>query len=689
MPVVKQPFQFDLFRSFLVVAGLVFFGATTAPAQEKTREYAWYNPEKVVTSEPCGECHKSEYEVWKKTKHAIGFKSLHRTEISEMITKRMGFDLIKRESLCLKCHYLSGIKDGELRALSGVGCESCHGAARDWINIHNNYGPGGVKRNDETPEHKAQRIAESKAKGMFRPSELYAVIANCYQCHTVPHEQLVNVGGHPSGTRNFDFLKRLEEIRHNFLQAQFDPSRTENVERPPERKRVMYVAGQALDLEFGMRGAAVARENGAYIRAMQTRVRSAVIKLRTISNRVALPEIKDMLAIVGQVNVSPNNQAALLSAAAKISEATKKFIKTSDGRQLASLDGLIAGTDAPAPDAESGTGETPPVATAPSPESKTPETREVTKPPAPAVESSGETAKPPDFVKPQSNYAIKTRIRPRAQHNTIGPSCDCHKEINQWQETDRHFRSARPFFAKAQKNAQIARLYGLSLAEITKGNRLCMDCHGTVISGEEAEDVFDGVSCEGCHGPAADYKKPHSADKPPHGYVVGKDYGMLLLENLEVRAEACAQCHYITDPRLISSGHPTGANFDLARADNQIVHWKAPTPAPAELKAAYEKVVAKRGAIPTVEPRSLTTGIGTSEPAPPSNTTTQESDEARTAPPKPRPVLLSNLSPAKSAGRDIRLEPLNLKSDSSSVEEILLILKERLELLYKKVGEQP
>ena len=688
MPIAKQPFLLRLFCSFLVVGVFVFFGAATAPAQEKRREYVWYDPEKVVTSEPCGECHKKEYEVWKTTKHAVGFKSLHRTEISEMITKRMGFDLIKRESLCLKCHYLSGIKDGELRALSGVGCESCHGAARDWINVHNNYGPGGVKRPNETPEHKAQRIAESKAKGMFRPSELYAVITNCYQCHTVPHEQLVNVGGHPSGTRNFDFLKRLEEIRHNFLQAQFDPTRTENVERPPERKRVMYVTGQALDLEFGIRGAAVSRENGAYIRAMQARVRSAVIKLRAISNRTALPEIKDMLAIVGQVNVSPNNQAALLKAAGKIGEATQRFIKNNDGRQLAVLDGIISGTETPAAEGESGTGETPTAVPTTPPERKTLEEPEATKQPAPAVASTGEAVvKPSDVVKPQPAYAKKTYLRPRPQHKTIGPSCDCHKEINKWQETDRHFLSARPFFAKRQKNVQIARLYGLSIAEITKGNRLCMDCHGTVVSGEEAEDVFDGVSCEGCHGPAADYKKPHSADNPPNGYPVGKDYGMWLLENLEVRAESCAQCHYITDPGLISTGHPTGANFDLARADNQIVHWKAPTPAPAELKAAYEKVVAKRGAIPTVEPRSLSSGAGTS--ASPSNTTTQESDEARIVPPKPRPVQLANLPPATSTGRDIRLEPLHIKSDSSSVEEILLLLKERLELLYKKVGEQP
>ena len=37
---------------------------------------------------------------------------------------------------------------------------------------------------------------------------------------------------------------------------------------------------------------------------------------------------------------------------------------------------------------------------------------------------------------------------------------------------------------------------------------------------------------------------------------------MTELQNLETRAKVCTGCHLITDPRLISSGHPVGADFD-------------------------------------------------------------------------------------------------------------------------------
>ncbi len=207
---------------------------------------------------------------------------------------------------------------------------------------------------------------------------------------------------------------------------------------------------------------------------------------------------------------------------------------------------------------------------------------------------------------------------------------------------------------------------------MTKGNRLCMDCHGTVISGEESEEVFDGVSCESCHGPASDYKKPHSADNPPNGYSVGRNFGMVLLEDVTARAEACAQCHYINDPGLISTGHPTGADFNIVEANQKINHWQAPMVSSAELKSAYEQVKAQRGVIPRValllfeKPPTGPTGLP--EPTGPNKASQL---------PRPGP---------KTKGS--RLPVFPVITDSTSVDEILLILKERLELLYQKTGRR-
>ena len=54
---------------------------------------------------------------------------------------------------------------GKARAKSGPGCERCHSPASEWLNIHNNYGGPNVKRDTETPEHRAERLAQSAENG--------------------------------------------------------------------------------------------------------------------------------------------------------------------------------------------------------------------------------------------------------------------------------------------------------------------------------------------------------------------------------------------------------------------------------------------------------------------------------------------------------------------------------------------
>ncbi|MEO8691104.1 MAG: thiamine pyrophosphate-binding protein, partial [Solirubrobacteraceae bacterium] len=63
----------------------------------------------------------------------------------------------------------------------------------DWINVHNKWGGGAPSKAQETTAGREQRILASRAGGMLRPStDIYAVAANCFECHTVPVEDLVN-----------------------------------------------------------------------------------------------------------------------------------------------------------------------------------------------------------------------------------------------------------------------------------------------------------------------------------------------------------------------------------------------------------------------------------------------------------------------------------------------------------------
>ena len=79
------------------------------------------------------------------------------SELQE-IAKLMGQRSIKRGNLCIDCHYTMQQDEDRTRVISGISCESCHGAAADWLQLHNDYGGPTATRLDETPEHRQQRL---------------------------------------------------------------------------------------------------------------------------------------------------------------------------------------------------------------------------------------------------------------------------------------------------------------------------------------------------------------------------------------------------------------------------------------------------------------------------------------------------------------------------------------------------
>ena len=531
--------------------------------------YLRIDPDKIVLDErdtriPCGECHNLEYETWQETNHATGFDELHRSDQAQAILDKMGFRRSKSESLCLKCHYTAKVDDGEVEAIAGVSCESCHGAARDWVNLHQDY--GGATRETETEEHKQMRIQQSITNGMLRPSSnLYAVAANCFECHTVPEEELINVGGHPSGS-NFELTDWSGDIQHNFLHAQWSES-SENRDPSPERQRMMYVIGRALDYEYSIRGAARASAEGAYSKAMESRVKSARRELDKILRLVDISEIASVVRAGQDARLVPNNEDALIATAERISSQTQEFAREYDGTELAALDPLIAGEEV-----DLGGGD--------------------------AEELIADTGNP---------YEARTRPAwfPTLAHDVIGPGgCSCHGPADPvsgidklaWHENDAHSGAAEPLLTESARAVQIAEAYGLSAEQMKQGNQLCMNCHGTIVTGNEAFEVDEGVSCQSCHGPAEEYQSQHQSD----GYEQGANLGMVQLEDPSVRAANCARCHHITDERLLAAGHQTGESFQISRRNGQIRHWAEPSLDAGELSVAYTAAIGSRP-IPEVE----------------------------------------------------------------------------------------
>jgi hypothetical protein len=289
---------------------------------------------KVVGATKCGECHKYEVEAWKLTPHFTTFDNMHRSPEGQKIAAAMGIKRIKSESLCLTCHYTVQAKAGEGEPIAGVSCESCHGAAADWINIHNDK-----KLSAE------ERKTKSAAAGMIRPEDIDAVATNCYQCHLVPEEKLVNVGGHVAGSADFELVSWSQGmVRHNFLQPDGTEGKVNRAD-PPDHLRMLYASGVILDLEYSLRGVASATDKAVYGITMARRVAAVRTKLADVQKAAPTDEVASILAIANGVSLKLNNAAPLTAAADQIADLGKKFAQNETGAKLAGLDSMIPKPD--------------------------------------------------------------------------------------------------------------------------------------------------------------------------------------------------------------------------------------------------------------------------------------------------------------------------------------------------------
>lgn len=291
----------------------------------------------VVGPGECGECHKAEVHVWQETMHSKTFKVLTRKKQARKIAGSMGIRRVKKAEACVACHFTSGYTKNKVKAIAGISCESCHGPAKDWLKVHGDYGGKNVTREQETPKHKAKRLAAIRNSGMIRPGDLYRLAANCYQCHIVSDEKLVNVGGHGSGDDDFELVSwSLGEVRHKFFRSEGK----KNEEVSPERKRMLYVVGKALDLEYGLRALAKVTKKGKYATATMKRVQRVVNTLRTIYKLSPIPEVRKILGIIRSID-RKHRKKVLLAAANAIAVTTQKLAGTRDGSQLSALDQVI------------------------------------------------------------------------------------------------------------------------------------------------------------------------------------------------------------------------------------------------------------------------------------------------------------------------------------------------------------
>ena len=313
---------------------LVCAGLSSAQAEPALH----LDPANVKGPSACGECHENSVKAWRGSHHFGTFKSMPRSEKAREFADKLGIKRVKSESDCLSCHFTSAIEDGKVDTIGGITCESCHGAGSAWIEVHSDFGGKDATAATETPEHKKQRWEKAEAAGMIRPSNLYALAENCYQCHTVPNENLVNTGGHPAGSK-FELVSWSQgEVRHNLWYN----DGASNEEASQNRRRLLYVVGQGLDLEYALRGVAKASAKATYAVQMAKRAKRAALSIKALVDAgVAAPEVKELLKIAGSAKVSLNNEAPLLAAADQVAAQTKMLATKYDGSELAAVDALL------------------------------------------------------------------------------------------------------------------------------------------------------------------------------------------------------------------------------------------------------------------------------------------------------------------------------------------------------------
>lgn len=319
----------------LLLVGMVAMGLVQEAEKTSLPTGPGFDPKAIVGASECTECHTHSGAVWEKSLHHGTITDMPRSEKGREIAKKMGIRRIKSESLCLDCHATSHWEDDKIKPSSGVSCESCHGAGMGWVKLHGEF--SGKEEGQETADEIARRWKASEAAGMLRPTMIADIARNCVSCHVVPHEDLVNVGGHPAGS-DFELVAWSQgDIRHN----NFYSKGKENKVATIERQRLLYAVGLLAELELLLKAVGTVEKKGSYASANARRVLDLRKKLASAAKATQQADLIKALQAVGELRLSLSNQEAILAASGLITQSLDNLAATSNGEDLAGLDSML------------------------------------------------------------------------------------------------------------------------------------------------------------------------------------------------------------------------------------------------------------------------------------------------------------------------------------------------------------
>lgn len=301
------------------------------------------DPTKVMTAESCATCHANEVNVWKQTPHFTTYEKLSRRPRAKEICKKMGLRSVKRSDVCVQCHFTQKASSGKNKAVSGISCESCHGASKDWLTLHNDYGGPTATKASETSAHRNQRLDACGELGMRNTRDVYSIASSCFSCHTIPNEKLVNVGGHLATTSDFELVSWSQGmVRHNFLRG----DNQKNVESTPEKLRLLFLVGIIADLEYSTRATALSTSKSKYGTTVAERSVAKAMQLHGLQQKLNHPDIQSVLQAFASAQLKVNNKEQLTQIADQIGQIGRKFARENDGSLFAAVDDHLPKPDA-------------------------------------------------------------------------------------------------------------------------------------------------------------------------------------------------------------------------------------------------------------------------------------------------------------------------------------------------------
>lgn len=183
----------------------------------------------------------------------------------------------------------------------------------------------------------------------------------------------------------------------------------------------------------------------------------------------------------------------------------------------------------------------------------------------------------------------------RSHDRTVGvvncASSLCHGSVDRWEGSpinqneyvvwsrlDKHARAYHLLLN--EKSRRIAA--NLGLAQPAHQSKICVDCHAHSPASPPApapaapHSVRDGISCEGCHGPAQRWLASHTAPGATHGDNIAN--GLYPVDQPLARAKLCLSCHFgasekFVTHRIMAAGHPR-MSFEMETFTNlQPAHF--------------------------------------------------------------------------------------------------------------------